>query len=150
MKKKLQREGIFKEMKEQVGKISEYKPGVEVKRVLPEAVGANNNYIERFMESAIKDSAWPGGVLLAAKSGNIFYHKGHGFHTYESKKPVRSSDIFDLASITKVISTTSGIMKLVDKIQKNKNLRLLLEIYFLILLVFLLSNNILKWKRPGK
>ena len=107
--------GTFKEMKVKVEKISEYKPGIEVKRVLPEAVGANNNYIERFMESAIKDSAWPGGVLLAAKSGNIFYHKGHGFHTYESKKPVRSSDIFDLASITKVISTTSGIMKLVDK-----------------------------------
>ena len=107
--------GMFKEMKVKVEKISEYKPGIEVKRVLPEAVGANNNYIERFMESAIKDSAWPGGVLLAAKSGNIFYHKGHGFHTYESKKPVRSSDIFDLASITKVISTTSGIMKLVDK-----------------------------------
>ena len=107
--------GMFKEMKVKVEKISEYKPGIEVKRVLPEAVGANNNYIERFMESAIKDSAWPGGVLLAAKSGNIFYHRGHGFHTYESKKPVRSSDIFDLASITKVISTTSGIMKLVDK-----------------------------------
>ena len=107
--------GMFKEMKVKVEKISEYKPGIEVKRVLPEAVGANNNYIERFMESAIKDSAWPGGVLLAAKNGNIFYHKGHGFHTYESKKPVRSSDIFDLASITKVISTTSGIMKLVDK-----------------------------------
>ena len=107
--------GIFKEMKAQVEKVSEYKPGIEVKRVLPGAVGANNNYIERFMESAIKDSAWPGGVLLAAKSGNIFYHKGHGYHTYKSKKPVRSSDIFDLASITKVISTTSGIMKLVDK-----------------------------------
>ena len=107
--------GMFKEMKVKMEKISEYKPGIEVKRVLPEAVGANNNYIERFMESAIKDSAWPGGVLLAAKSGNIFYHKGHGFHTYGSKKPVRSSDIFDLASITKVISTTSGIMKLVDK-----------------------------------
>ena len=107
--------GMFKEMKVKMEKISEYKPGIEVKRVLPEAVGANNNYIERFMESAIKDSAWPGGVLLAAKSGNIFYHKGHGFHTYENKKPVRSSDIFDLASITKVISTTSGIMKLVDK-----------------------------------
>ena len=106
---------MFKEMKVKMEKISEYKPGIEVKRVLPEAVGANNNYIERFMESAIKDSAWPGGVLLAAKNGNIFYHKGHGFHTYESKKPVRSSDIFDLASITKVISTTSGIMKLVDK-----------------------------------
>ena len=107
--------GIFKEMKAQVEKKSEYRPGIEIKRVLPKAVGANNNYIEQFMESAIKDSAWPGGVLLAARSGNIFYHKGHGFHTYESKKSVRSSDIFDLASITKVISTTSGIMKLVDK-----------------------------------
>ena len=37
-----------------------------------------------------------------------------------------------------------------EKNIKNKNLRLLLEIYFLILLVFLLSNNILKWKRPGE
>tara|TARA_B100001250_G_scaffold290087_1_gene251884 strand:+ start:231 stop:2996 length:2766 start_codon:yes stop_codon:yes gene_type:complete len=111
--------GIFKEMKIQNEKVSEYKPGIEVKRTLPSKVGANNNYLFNFMESAVKDSAWPGGVLLAVKSGNIFYHQGHGFHTYKRKKPVRSSDIFDLASITKVVSTTSGIMKLVDQNKIN-------------------------------
>ena len=107
--------GIFKEMKIQNEKVSEYKPGTEVKRTLPSKVGADNNYLFNLMESAVKDSAWPGGVLLAVKSGNIFYHQGHGFHTYKRKKPIRSSDIFDLASITKVVSTTSGIMKLVDQ-----------------------------------
>tara|TARA_X000001036_G_scaffold136742_1_gene129553 strand:+ start:6655 stop:9420 length:2766 start_codon:yes stop_codon:yes gene_type:complete len=111
--------GIFKEMKIQNEKVSEYKPGIEVKRTLPSKVGANNNHLFNFMESAVKDSAWPGGVLLAVKSGNIFYHQGHGFHTYKRKKPVRSSDIFDLASITKVVSTTSGIMKLVDQNKIN-------------------------------
>ena len=111
--------GIYKEMKVQNEQISEYKPGTEVKRVLANTVGADNSYLESFMESAIEDSAWPGGVLLAAKGGNIFYHQGHGFHTYARKKPVRSSDIFDLASITKVVSTTSGIMKLVDQNKIN-------------------------------
>ena len=54
-------------------------------------------------------------MLLAAKEGRIFYHQGHGKHTYEKKTPVRSSDIFDLASITKVIATTSAVMKLFDQ-----------------------------------
>ena len=67
------------------------------------------------MEAAIADNAWPGGVLLAAKEGRIFYHQGHCNHTYEKKTPVRSSDIFDLASITKVIATTSAVMKLFDQ-----------------------------------
>jgi CubicO group peptidase (beta-lactamase class C family) len=79
----------------------------------------DNSYLESFMESAIEDSAWPGGVLLAAKGGNIFYHQGHGFHTYARNHPVRSSDIFDLASITKVIATTSAIMRLVDQNKIN-------------------------------
>ena len=111
--------GIFKEKKIEIEEISEYKPGTHIKRVLPRAVGADNSYLESFMESAVEDSAWPGGVLLAAKGGNIFYHQGHGFHTYARNHPVRSSDIFDLASITKVIATTSAIMRLVDQNKIN-------------------------------
>ena len=111
--------GIFKEKEIKIEEISNYKPGTEVKRVLSKTVGADNSYLERLMESAIGDSAWPGGVLLAAKGGNIFYHQGHGFHTYDRNRPVRSSDIFDLASITKVIATTSAIMKLVDQNKIN-------------------------------
>ena len=111
--------GMFKEKKIEIEEISEYTPGTQVKRVLPRAVGVDNSYLESFMESAIEDSAWPGGVLLAAKGGNIFYHQGHGFHTYARNHPVRSSDIFDLASITKVIATTSAIMRLVDQNKIN-------------------------------
>ena len=111
--------GMFKEKKIEIEEISEYKPGTHIKRVLPRAVGVDNSYLESFMESAVEDSAWPGGVLLAAKSGNIFYHQGHGFHTYDRNHPVRSSDIFDLASITKVIATTSAIMRLVDQNKIN-------------------------------
>jgi len=111
--------GIFKQKKIQTEEISEYKPGTHIKRVLPRTVGVDNSYLDSFMESAIEDSAWPGGVLLAAKGGNIFHHQGHGFHTYDRNHPVRSSDIFDLASITKVIATTSAIMKLVDQYKIN-------------------------------
>ena len=107
--------GMFKEKKIEIEEISEYKPGTHIKRVLPRTLGVDNAYLESFMESAVEDSAWPGGVLLAAKGGNIFYHQGHGFHTYDRNHPVRSSDIFDLASVTKVIATTSAIMKLVDQ-----------------------------------
>ena len=107
--------GMFKEKKIEIEEISEYEPGTHIKRVLPRKLGVDNAYLESFMESAIEDSAWPGGVLLAAKGGNIFYHQGHGFHTYDRNHPVRSSDIFDLASVTKVIATTSAIMKLVDQ-----------------------------------
>jgi len=111
--------GMFKEKKIEIEEISEYTPGTQVKRVLPREVGVDNSYLESFMESAIEDSAWPGGVLLAAKGGNIFYHQGHGFHTYSRNHPVRSSDIFDLASITKVVATTSAIMRLVDQNKIN-------------------------------
>jgi len=111
--------GMFKQKKIEIEDISEYKPGTHIKRVLPRTLGVDNSYLESFMESAVEDSAWPGGVLLAAKGGNIFYHQGHGFHTYDRNHPVRSSDIFDLASITKVIATTSAIMRLVDQNKIN-------------------------------
>ena len=90
-------------------------PGPELIRVLPSSVGADVSLLSELMESAIADKSWPGGVLLAAKDGQIFYHQGHGYHTYNNKYPVRSSDIFDLASITKVIATTSAVMKLLEQ-----------------------------------
>ena len=93
----------------------EFEPGPELLRDLPVSVGADVIELNKLMEAAITDSAWPGGVLLATKEGRIFYHQGHGNHTYEKKTPVRSSDIFDLASITKVIATTSAVMKLFDQ-----------------------------------
>ena len=66
------------------------------------------------LAEAVSDSAFPGGVVLAAKDGQIFLHKAFGYHTYDNQKPVTRGSIFDLASITKVIATTSAVMKLVE------------------------------------
>jgi len=62
----------------------------------------------------VADSAWPGAVLIAGKDGKIFLHEAVGYHTYDLKHETQKSDIFDLASITKVIATTSAVMKLVE------------------------------------
>ena len=75
---------------------------------------ANTEKLSSLLIEAIQNKAWPGCVLLGSKDGKIFIHEASGFHTYDKKREVRESDIFDLASITKVISTTSAIMKLYD------------------------------------
>jgi len=91
-----------------------YSKGEEIVQILPSEINVKNDLVLSLMNDAVKDSAWPGGVILGAKDGKIFLKEGVGFHTYAKEKPTQSSDIFDLASITKVISTTSAIMKLVD------------------------------------
>lgn len=88
---------------------------IRLRRALPEEVSAHPSHVFSLMDSARADSAWPGGVLLAAKEGEIFIHDGFGYHTYARKRAMQRSDIFDLASITKVIASTSAIMKLTEE-----------------------------------
>jgi len=82
---------------------------------MSELMGYDFYEIDKIMNTAIADSAWPGGVLIIGRNGENIYEKAYGFHTYDKKVPTRSDDIFDLASITKVMSTTSAIMSLYDK-----------------------------------
>ncbi len=67
------------------------------------------------LTDAVKDSAWPGAVILASVDGHIIYRQAVGFHTYSKLHPTQVNDIFDLASVTKVIATTSAVMKLYEK-----------------------------------
>ncbi len=94
---------------------SKYKPGEMLQWSMPYEANADLTQLRQIMKDAVLDSAFPGGVLLAAKSGKIYFHEGSGFHTYAKKQPVLPSDIFDLASLTKVIATTAAVMKLVDQ-----------------------------------
>ncbi len=87
--------------------------------VSPEEVGADPGRIMPHIHAALKDSAWPGGVLLAAKDGKIFMHEYFGNHTYTSDRQTYRGDIFDLASVTKVIATTSAAMKLYEEGKLN-------------------------------
>ena len=96
---------------------SNWKPGLTLKRIRPQEISANTNFIGDLLNQSVSDSAWPGGILLAAKDGQIFFHESFGHHTYKISEPVTRGDIYDLASITKVVATTSAVMKLVDKKQ---------------------------------
>lgn len=87
---------------------------VILKRAMPQEAVADISKIVPLLQEAIADSAWPGCVLLAARDGKIFIHEAQGYHTYQKQDPTRRGDIFDLASVTKVIATTSSIMKLTE------------------------------------
>jgi len=78
-------------------------------------IGADENELNRIDQIAnksIRGGAFPGCQILAIKSGQVFYNKSFGHHTYEKKRKVQNSDIYDLASITKIAATTVSLMKL--------------------------------------
>ncbi|MBI3004662.1 MAG: serine hydrolase [Ignavibacteriales bacterium] len=93
-------------------------PKLTLRDGLPEEAGFNSQklkLVDDVINSAAKDSAFPGAVLLVAKDGIVVYNKGYGFFDYAVySKSVHENTIYDLASVTKVISTTSAIMRLVD------------------------------------
>ena len=70
--------------------------------------------VDSIIEDAISKEATPGCQVLIAKDGNIFFNKSYGYHTYEKKTVVKNSDIYDLASITKIAATVPVLMHMVD------------------------------------
>jgi len=107
--------GILIKAKKWTNGNSKWKPGKTLRRISPSEISADIHQVNEYLSQAVADSAFPGGVLLAAKDGEIFIHEAFGYHTYEIGKPVTRGDIYDLASITKVIATTSAVMKLIDQ-----------------------------------
>lgn len=85
----------------------------------PEAVGLNStalNRIDSVVNAGIAAHSAPGAVVLLVKNGQVIFHKAYGHHTYKNDaRPVRTDDIFDLASVTKVSATTQVVMELYDK-----------------------------------
>jgi CubicO group peptidase (beta-lactamase class C family) len=93
-----------------------------LKYTLPEDAGVNSNNlreIDDIAAEAIRAQAAPGMVILVAKDGKVIFNKAYGHHTYEKTQPDRLTDIFDLASMTKVTATTMEAMKLVDEGKLN-------------------------------
>ena len=65
---------------------------------------------------AIHDHQAPGAVLLVGQNGQVIYRKAFGNRALEPRRePMTADTIFDLASLTKVIATTTAVMQLVQK-----------------------------------
>lgn len=72
--------------------------------------------IDSVIVHAINDSAFPGAVVLVSKGGEVIYEKGFGNFTYdESSSKVSTTTIYDIASLTKVIATTTAAMICIDR-----------------------------------
>lgn len=71
-----------------------------------------NAKIDSIMTLGIQNHAFPGAQLLVAKDSKIIFHKTYGFHTYDSIQKVNLDDVYDLASVTKIMASTLALMKL--------------------------------------
>ena len=89
---------------------------------VPESAGLNTNNlsgIDDIANEAISNHATPGCVVLVALNGKVIFNKAYGYHTYDKTIPDKLTDIFDLASMTKVSATTMETMQLVDQGKLN-------------------------------
>lgn len=71
--------------------------------------------IASILEQAVRDSVFPGAVATVIKDGSVIYQQAVGFHTYDKRRKMKTNDVFDMASITKIVSTTTAAMKLVSE-----------------------------------
>ena len=72
--------------------------------------------LDPIMEKAVADGNIPGGVLLVAHNGRVVYRRAFGSRSLEPvREPMTIDTIFDLASLTKCIATTTSVMKLVQE-----------------------------------
>ncbi len=95
-------------------------PVIRFKYTVPEEVGIAAYKlvgIDAIARGAIGTGATPGCQVLVAKEGKIIFSKSFGTHTYEKSKAVENTDLYDVASITKVASTTLAAMKLYEEEQ---------------------------------
>jgi beta-N-acetylhexosaminidase len=93
----------------------------------PETVGLNSEKlkeIDQIVNKAIADKITPGAQVLVARKGKIVYQKSFGYHTYAKDIKVKNSDIYDIASLSKIIGTLPNVMMDYDnkKIHLNSTL----------------------------
>jgi uncharacterized protein YbbC (DUF1343 family)/CubicO group peptidase (beta-lactamase class C family) len=72
--------------------------------------------IDALMQAAVAKGSMPGGVVIIGHNGAVVYHKAFGSRSLEPAHEAMTADtIFDLASLTKVIATTTAVMQLVEE-----------------------------------
>ena len=74
-----------------------------------------NRQIDSVVYDAINQEAFPGCVIFVSHKDSLLLFKSYGYHTYDSVRRVAVNDIYDLASVTKVMGATLAIMKLYEE-----------------------------------
>ncbi|UOQ65125.1 glycoside hydrolase family 3 N-terminal domain-containing protein [Hymenobacter volaticus] len=109
--------------------------GTRLRYSFPEAVGMNNNLearVDSIMNGALAARAFPGAEVLIARRGTVVLRKSYGMHTFADapsqggrpSRAVRNTDLYDLASLTKVSAALPALMKLQDQGKFNPDMTL--------------------------
>ena len=89
------------------------------KYTLPEELGVDSAYLKKRIDSLVniglKDKAFPGCAIFLARNGKVIFRESYGYQTYSIARPLRQDDLFDFASLTKIIATVPALMKLYDQ-----------------------------------
>ncbi len=80
----------------------------------PEKVGMSSEKLMRVDSIAkiiLAEKMAPGMQILVARKGEVVYRKSFGYHTAGKKREVKNTDLYDLASLTKILGGVPPIMK---------------------------------------
>ncbi|WJS96827.1 serine hydrolase [Flavobacterium johnsoniae] len=84
----------------------------------PENMGMSSailDKIDAIAQKAIDGKMAPGMQVLVARKGSVVFQKSYGYQTYDKTVKVSNADLYDVASISKMISTLPNVMQLYDK-----------------------------------
>lgn len=84
----------------------------------PERAGMDSEKLKKIdvlAQKAVDDKMTPGIQLLIARKGKVIYNKNFGKHTYDGDTKVSYDDIYDVASLTKILATLPLLMELEEE-----------------------------------
>ncbi|WP_299247599.1 glycoside hydrolase family 3 N-terminal domain-containing protein [uncultured Lacinutrix sp.] len=86
---------------------------------VPERVGLSSyrlKKIDSIANHAVNAGMTPGIQLIVARKGKVIYNKNFGNHTYnKGSKKVRGDDLYDVASLTKIVATLPLFMEMEEQ-----------------------------------
>lgn len=85
---------------------------------IPERVGLSSSklaMVDSLVKIGIDSLMYPGAQVLVAKKGKVVYQKNFGKPTYDVSDSITDNHIYDLASLTKILSTLPLIMKMEEE-----------------------------------
>ena len=84
----------------------------------PASVGMNAAILAKIDSVArytIENKGAPGMQIVVARKGKVIFDKNYGGHTYGKDDPVAPTDLYDIASVTKILATLPLVMELEDR-----------------------------------
>ena len=96
----------------------EVEGGIRFKYTSPEDAGMNSSVlfggVDSIVHQALDVRAIPGCQVFVAKDKKVVLYKAYGYQDYADTITVKRSDLYDLASVTKISTSLAALMKLYD------------------------------------